>query len=173
MRRFRKLVEIHKDRVYSTACYLMNNREDAEDVTQEVLLRMWKNLDSLNDDRVGSWLLKVTRNACIDAHRRRKTLGKVIEVNSDGITYENAAAPDGLPDAGAEASDFQEHLRVSIAQLPEPHRSIVVCREIEEMKYEEIAEALELPLNTVKVYLHRARKMLRDQLRERLDYVTG
>ena len=173
MRRFRILVESHRDRVFSLATYLLNNREEAEDVTQEVLLRMWQNLDSLDDTRAGAWLMKVTRNACIDAHRRRSAMTKRIEVDSEGFGYQHAQDSAQRPDASTEAAEFQRHLREAIAVLPEPHRSIVVYREVNELKYTEISDILDLPLNTVKVYLHRARKILRDEMRKRLDYVHG
>lgn len=173
MRRFAKLVDTHRDRIFSLACYLLNNREEAEDVTQEVLLRMWQHMDSLDEDRAGAWLMRVTRNACIDAYRRKAVLTKIMDVNSDGHSYQQASDKTAAPDAAAELSEFQSHLRDAIAVLPEPHRSIVVYRAINELKYDEIANILELPLNTVKVYLHRARKMLRDEMRKRLDYVHG
>ena len=173
MQRFRNLVENHRDRVYSLACYLLNDREEAEDVTQDVFLRMWKNIDTLDEDRLGAWLMKVTRNACIDAHRRRSARTKLMDVNTEGRTYQHAEAGNPAPDAQTEAMEFQDNLRDAIAGLPEPHRTIVVCREINELKYDEIAGMLDMPLNTVKVYLHRARKLLRIEMRKRLDYVHG
>ena len=144
-----------------------------EHVAQDVLVRMWKNLDSLRDDHIRAWLLRVTRNACIDAYRKRKTIERVIDVNSEGIAYSHAESGEVQPDAYTEGVDFRGHLRKVLADLPEPHRSIVVLREIDDLKYEEIARVLDLPLSTVKVYLHRARRMLRHQLRKRLDYVRG
>ncbi len=173
MQRFRTLVDTHRDRVFSLACYLLNDRVAAEDVTQEVLLRMWQNRATLDYGRIGSWLTRVTRNACIDVHRRRAVVNRAMDVNTEGLQYQLAETDQVAPDEALEALEFQEQLRQAISELPEPHRSIVVSREINEMKYDEIAEALELPLNTVKVYLHRARKMLRDKLRNRLDYVSG
>lgn len=78
-----------------------------------------------------------------------------------------------LPDVQANSAIFQDHLRRALDTLEEPHKSIVMLREIQEYKYEEISEALDLPLNTVKVYLHRARKALRKELKEvmRNEYV--
>src|SRR5258705_114139 len=62
----------YRGRVYSFARYLLSNREEAEDVTQEVLLRLWRHQDGLEEERLGSWLLRVTRNACYDLLRRRR-----------------------------------------------------------------------------------------------------
>ena len=83
------------------------------------------------------------------------------------------AARDPLPDAQAGSVIFQERLQNALQTLDEPYRSIILLREVQEYKYEEISETLEIPLNTVKVYLHRARKALRKELTEvmRYDYV--
>jgi RNA polymerase sigma factor (sigma-70 family) len=73
---FEALVEEHRDRVYSLACYLLGDREEAADVTQEVLLRLWRNIDELDvgrDGNVTAWLLRVTRNHCFDLMRKRRS----------------------------------------------------------------------------------------------------
>jgi RNA polymerase sigma-70 factor (ECF subfamily) len=95
----------------------------------------------------------------------------MISVDTESTSYQQATDHRTRPDELAEGADFQSTLQTAIANLPEPHRSIVVYREVHEFKYDEIADILKLPLNTVKVYLHRARRMLRDELRNRLDYV--
>ena len=77
------------------------------------------------------------------------------------------------PQNQAEGAEFRERLKKALGQLPEPHRSIVVLREIQGLAYDEIAAAVDRPLNTVKVYLHRGRKMLREQLREEAAYAQA
>lgn len=170
-RRFEKLVHGYQHRVYGFAYYLLGDREEAEDVTQEVLLRLWNHRDGVDEDRVLAWLLRVTRNACVDELRRRTTYHNLVDVNSERLDY--AAGSGLLPDDAAEQADFQERLQHALQQLAEPYRSIVILREIQDMKYEDISEALGLPLNTVKVYLHRGRKMLREQLSEVLERETA
>ncbi|QXD15483.1 RNA polymerase sigma factor [Rhodocaloribacter litoris] len=160
----------HQHRVYGLACYLLGNREEAEDVTQEVLLRLWDHRHAVDPERLPGWLLRVTRNACIDTLRRRQTYRSMIRNDPEGV--DSAPAPERLPDAHAATTLFQEHLIQALNQLDEPYRSIVILREIQALKYEEISEALELPLNTVKVYLHRARKTLRRLLEEVYDRAT-
>ena len=78
LRAFEKIADRHRDRIFTFACYHLGNRDDAEDVTQEVLVRLWKNLDSLEDARIMPWLIHVTRNACIDSLRRRRTYPGVL-----------------------------------------------------------------------------------------------
>jgi RNA polymerase sigma-70 factor, ECF subfamily len=165
--RFDRIFKEYRHRVYGFAYHYLNSSESAADVTQDVFVRLWKNLDSIDEDRMIGWLLRVTRNACVDAIRRRKAYSKRVETSTELLMDKADRAP--LPDAQAGSALFQEHLRKALETLDEPHKSIVVLREIQEYKYEEISEVLGLPLNTVKVYLHRARKALRKELNERMD----
>ena len=161
---FEHQVRQHKDRVYGFAFHYLGTAEEAEDVTQEVFIRFWQHRTSVDKTQPVGWLLRVTRNAAIDAIRKRKTYQRNVSVDSEMI--EHASEMAFSPEQHAEYSDFRGHLKRALDTLAEPYRSIVIMREIEEMKYNEIGDALDLPLNTVKVYLHRARKMLRDQLKE-------
>lgn len=137
-------------------------------MTQEVLLKLWEHQDKLDEERLLGWLLRVTRNACVDVLRKRKAYHNVVAPTSEDLGY--APDHDPMPDDDAEAADFQQHLRRALSRLAEPYRSIIILREVQDMKYEEISGAMNLPLNTVKVYLHRARKKLRDELSEVLEY---
>ncbi len=162
--RFQSLVEEHQDRVYTLASYLLGDREEAADVTQEVLLRLWRNLEML-DGNVAAWLLRVTRNYCFDLMRQRRSrrtaLGNPEEPEAAQLPDTGRPSPERL----AQSSDLGRHLRRAVGELAEPYRSILILREVQEMKYVEISEALEMPLNTVKVNIHRGRKMLRDRLK--------
>lgn len=163
---YEEAVKIHKDRVFSLAFYLLGRREDAEEVLQEVLLRLWKHRKRVEWERMGAWLARVTRNACYDSMRRRTSAGRdrVHAVESEEL--ERAAGPAPDPEASAVSFDLLKRVQAELLQLDEPYRSVLVLREIQEYKYAEISEALELPLNTVRVYLHRGRRKLRDRLKE-------
>jgi RNA polymerase sigma-70 factor (ECF subfamily) len=168
---FEAAVERHQRKVYTFARYYLGNPEEAEDVTQEVLVRMWRQWRKLDAERLGPWLLRVTRNACYDLLRRRRSAAKLVvpEPEVEGLeqaAVETAAAGDPDPQARAEAADFRRHLRSALGELGEPMKSIVILREIQGFKYREISDALDLPLNTVRVYLHRGRRRLRERLRE-------
>ncbi len=167
---YERQVRQHQHRVYGLAVYLLGDREAAEDVTQEVWLRLWRHRHEVDEALLPGWLLRVTRNACIDALRRRKAYRAHVRTDSDGLR--DAADPERSPDEEAASALFMERLERALRQLKEPHRSIVILREIHDMKYEAIAETLGLPLNTVKVYLHRARKTLRKLLSEVSERAT-
>lgn len=152
--------------MFSLACYLLGSRDDARDVTQEVLIRLWKSGGDVEEERVLPWLMRVTRNASIDALRHRKTVNNVVSADA-----EVDQVPDGgeSPTDHLQAADEAEMVEAALDSMPEPYRSIVILREIQDLKYEEISATMDMPLNTVKVYLHRGRKMLREQLSEVLE----
>ncbi|MBT4496815.1 MAG: sigma-70 family RNA polymerase sigma factor [Gemmatimonadetes bacterium] len=169
MRRFRKLCERHRDRVYTFAWYFLGNREDAEDVAQEVLIRLWNHWQEVEPARLPAWITRVARNVCLDLLRKRKSYRAVVSGEGDEEALARVASRGPDPEKLAEASEFQRQLERALQALPEIHRTVVVLREIQGLKYEEIAESLGLPLNTVKVYLHRGRRELREQLRKSMD----
>ncbi len=149
---------------------MLGDSAASADVTQDVFIKLWEHRGELDEERILGWLLRVARNACIDVIRKRKVRRTVAE--SEDFTIDSLPSREALPDEDASSAIFQEHLKKALNALGEPHRSIVVLREVQEYKYEEISEVLNLPLNTVKVYLHRARKTLRKELGEvlRHDY---
>ncbi len=167
--RFHELVEVHQHRVFGFATYYLRSQEEAEDVTQEVLLRLWRNIETVEPEKAGAWLARVTRNACFDCLRSRRTRGRIFETGIDAATLD---APDGgeSPEESLAAQDLDRLLKRAVAALDEPYRSIALLREVQGRSYQEIADALELPLNTVKTYLHRARRRLREHLREVHSY---
>lgn len=165
---FNETVREHRHRIYGIAIHYMKDADDAADVTQDVFVTLWKHRDELDGDRVLGWLLRVARNTCIDAWRKRRTRQGVFD--SDTERVERASADARSPERDARASLFRDRLEAALDSLDEPYRSIVVFRELHEYKYNEIADALDLPLNTVKVYLHRARKTLRQELGEHVRY---
>lgn len=164
---FGKAVECHKDRLFTFALYFLGDRSLAEDVTQEVLLKLWRNWRKLDGADLAAWLTTVTRNASYDALRvRQRSRARLLPVDETAH-----ALPDTRPDPArrAESSQLGRRLQQALAQLAEPYRSILLLREVQQMPHQEIAEALGMQLSTVKVYAHRGRKKLREALRDDLD----
>jgi RNA polymerase sigma-70 factor (ECF subfamily) len=165
---FEDTAQRYRRRVYSFARYLLSNREEAEDVTQEVLLRLWRHRSGLDEERLGAWLLRVTRNACYDLLRKRRAdstaLGPIASLDAEEAVQVASAEPD--PQARAEVEDFRRRLLVALAELGEPYKSVVILREIQGLPHREIGEALGIPEVTVRVHLHRGRRKLRERLRE-------
>ena len=96
---FKKIVDKHKDWIYSYALYFLGNRMDAEDVTQEVLIRAWQNIDTIHQRKTKAWLTRVTYNLCNDYARRRKARANVMQSEDISLleikmeTYVNEANP--------------------------------------------------------------------------------
>jgi len=157
-RKYRQWVREYQDQAWTVARYILKDAQEAEDATQEAFVKLWRNQDSIDPERVQSWLMKVTRNGCLDRLRRRR----------DNVEFDESYMGGEVsgPMQGVAASQTREWLQRAIGSLKEPYRSLVVLRDVNQHSYEEVASMLELNLAQVKTYLHRARKQLREQLAE-------
>ncbi len=156
--RYRQWVKDYQDQAWTLARYLLKDAQEAEDATQDAFVKLWHNQDNIDPERIRPWLMKVTRNGCLDRLSRRRDN---VEFN-DSHMAGDVSGP--LQDVAA--NELGGWLRREIEVLKEPYRSLVVLRDVHQHSYEEVAGMLELSLAQVKVYLHRARKELREQLAE-------
>jgi RNA polymerase sigma-70 factor (ECF subfamily) len=166
---FEAAVERHQRKVYSFACYWLGDREAAADVTQEVWIRLWRHWDGVRAETMQSWLIRTTRNACIDHLRHRRVERSLFLESEAAEGLESAEQPvaEGFdPVRRLENKALGHRLAREIRHLREPHRAIVILREIQGLSYREISDALSIPINSVKVYLHRGRRALRESLKE-------
>ena len=163
---FEAVVERHQRRVYTFARYYLGRTEEAEDITQDVFIKLWQRRREIDAEGTRAWLLKVTRNACFDRLRRRQTAARVFADDPDDRAVETVSIADPDPEARAAAADFRRQLRFALERLSDPMKSIVILREIQGLRYQEISDVLDVPLNTVRVYLHRGRRRLREELKE-------
>lgn len=154
------LVREHADLVYRVALRVTGEPADAADAAQNALVKVWQGIADVEPERRRAWAARVARNAALDLLRRRSVRPK--PGAADPIPDPEASDP--LPDIDAEASDLRTCLARALGTLDEPYRSILVLREIEGLAYAEIADALDLPLNTLKVYLLRARRRVREAI---------
>jgi len=154
---FQLLCRRHRDEIYRYACSLLRNQPDAEDATQEALLRLWKHLPRINLLSTRAWLFRTTRNYCLDQIRRRSNGVEVM----DEHVWEDCPDDSAVnPGAAADSNCRLEQARRLLLKLPESWRSVFVLYEVNGLRYREIAEVLGIPLNTVKVNLLRAREKL-------------
>lgn len=168
---FERAVREHQRSVFTFARYLLGNQEEARDVAQEALVRMWRHWDDLDRERLESWLLKVTRNLCYDHLRRLRSQRRNLPESDDERAAERLHATDPDPERQAVGESLRRELLRAMGELREPYKSAVVLREIRGLTYREIAEALEVPINSVKVHVHRGRRMLRQLLTQRRIHV--
>jgi RNA polymerase sigma-70 factor, ECF subfamily len=163
-RDFRDLAEEYAGRIYTYARYSLRHREDAEDVTQEVLVRLWKHRDSIEPAATSAWVMRVARNLVVDVARRRHSRAAVFAEGADVAELAVHVPDTARTEVAAERTSLRSQLEAALGELNEPYRSIVVMREIQGLAYEEIATAMNMPLGTIKVYLHRARRRLRESI---------
>jgi RNA polymerase sigma-70 factor (ECF subfamily) len=157
---FKKLVIPFSSRLFRLAYSLLGNREEAEDAVQEVYLKLWKLKDDLkNYQSVEGLSIRITRNLCLDIIRRRELSRSFIKENeSDQKINGND------PSETMILKERSELIKKLINNLPEPQRSLVYFRHIEEKEYSEIQELMDMSENAIRVSISRARKQLRDML---------
>lgn len=159
---FTQLLESNRDRVYNQALYCLRDPEDAQDVTQEAFVKLWRNYEDIAPDKAAGWLMRVSHNLCIDLIRRRKSQRK-------NFGFPDPDALDRLPggDCGPGIEETlhldqqQRALLDAMDTLPAETRSVMVMHYFQEMKLAEIAAALDKTVSALKVQIHRARKSLR------------
>lgn len=159
---FADLVRRHQSMVFSIALHFLVDRSAAEELAQDVFLQLHANLPNLkSEEHVTFWLRKVTAHRCID-YKRRRTVTQV--------SLEEVAEP-AVPARSVDPF-LQRRLRQVIASLPEKARLVMILRYQEEMGPEEIAEALSMPVATVKSHLQRALALLREKVTRSIGEVT-
>ena len=166
--KFLELVHEHKARVYQHTLYLLGNREDAEDITQETFIKGWQHRTKLRPKTARSWLLKCAQNLCFNLLKRNKfqvplAEGDDAELETLMHTHSNQSQPS--PDEVVIQQELKESVQCAIRKLPPDMRAVIVMREMDGMSFKEIAEVLEQPEGTVKSTVFRARKRLRELLR--------
>lgn len=167
---FEQLVERHQRMVVGTVGRMLGTNSDAEDIAQQVFVRVWKNLKRYEPRaKFTTWLLKITRNLVFNELRRRSRhpavpLQSETDEEERPLKDEHAASPD----ATLLEHELQEAVDAAIAQLPETQRMAVILRRYEELSYEEIAETLDQSVSAVKSLLFRARTELRESLKRYL-----
>jgi RNA polymerase sigma-70 factor, ECF subfamily len=170
---FEELVRRHQQRVFALVAGILHRPDDVEDVAQQVFLKAYLGIKRFDQRAAFStWLYKIAVNECWDYLRKRKVRPLVYEADLseeqvsrlDGIV--SSARPPERPSARAEAREILEQM---LAALPEQDRQLLVLKEIEGFSVQELAEILNLNVNTVKVRLFRARGRIMDTYRRRLN----
>lgn len=140
---------------------------DAEDAAQEVMISLWENMGKFKIASAGSYIMKITHNKCIDHLRKRKNINNK-ETGMDEYfieTYEDKRNENN-PMTIAHSNIVSERIKNCIHSLPENLKGVFIMYEIHGMKYRDISKTLDIPINSVKVYLFRARKQLQEILKK-------
>ena len=164
-----QIVRQHWRKVFNVAYKFVGSHDQAEDLTQDIFLKIFRSLDTF-DRRANfqTWLISVSRNLCIDHYRsvrkERQTIDR--EVTSEQLSPVSRSVS---PLAALEQRDLAVLLRQALQGLPQSLRTAVLLRDIQELSYQEIAERLRLPEGTVKSRINRGRKELARQVQRLRD----
>jgi RNA polymerase sigma-70 factor (ECF subfamily) len=167
-RAYRELVTRYRRQVYTLALRMLRRPEDAEDVTQETFVRMFRALERYDPNRpFAAWILTIASRLSIDQIRRRKQNPISLfqgEAGSEDEYVIEIEDPGPGPETQAVHGEEEDRASALIESLPEHYRIVVMLRHVQDLSYEEIAEALNLPLGTVKARIHRAREILKSRI---------
>ena len=167
---FEQLVLDNQNKVYSLALRLVGDREEAADLAQEAFLKAWQNLPSFQgESSFSTWLYRLTTNLCIDwlrRQKRRQEVSPAASLDDEDAGWAEPADWEQDPHRKLEQFERGQALARGLERLPEHQRRPLVLRELSGMSYQEIAQALDLDLGTVKSRIARARMALRKILLE-------
>jgi RNA polymerase sigma-70 factor (ECF subfamily) len=161
---FTEIVERYKNRVHWLVRRMVGGAND-EDITQEVFLRVYQAIEGFQGrSSFRTWLYTITRNLCLSELRKRGARGDHLSIEGEGeekVSRLLPAATGGLEEE-IERRDLSDNIQTLIGRLPENYRTVLTLFYLQQVKYEEIAEIMDIPLGTVKTHIHRARLKLRD-----------
>jgi RNA polymerase sigma-70 factor (ECF subfamily) len=165
---FGEIVHRWERRIFALAYGMLGREEDARDATQETFLAAFRNLRGFRGEaKVSSWLHRIAVNQCITRQRRAKVRNEAAIEDEEGRHASSFSAPlDLSPARVAEGRESSEAVRRAVNGLPLDLRQVVVMKEFEELTFREIAEALDLPLSTVKSRLYTAMRQLQMRLQK-------
>lgn len=177
MQSFEELIYQYEKKVYNVALRVFKNPEDAKDISQDVFIKIYKNLDKFdNKSSFSTWIYRITTNTCIDELRKRK--GKeTVSINNDieddeGRFKREFADNEPTPEEKVISKEGESEIIKSMNTLSDEHRTIIVMRDIEGLSYTEISEIIGVSIGTVKSRISRARLQLKNIIlkREQKDF---
>ena len=179
---FDRFVEHFRAKIFHYSWLMCGHREDAEEVAQDTLLKVFQSFDQLRQpERVRPWIFRIARTACL-MKRRKSVFAPTHELSLDSflpsMTYEGGQAKlqiadwSALPDRQMLQSELKEVLDQAIGALPDNYKSVILLRDVEQLSALETAQILDLTEDVVKTRLHRARLAVRQKLDEYLRHAA-
>lgn len=158
---YQKLVADFSGRVYRQAHRMLGSRQDAEDATQEVFLKIFHGLqDFRGEAQIATWIYRITFNVCVTIRQKRRIDHVSFSENDDG-SLNDLPDPGSGPDQRLEERDRLEHLAALIAQLPDREAAAITLFYVEDLSYADISQALDIPPGSVATALHNGRERLK------------
>lgn len=172
---FEELIKDHKKSAYNIALRVLRNVEDAEDASQEALIKVFKNMKKFNmESTFKVWMYRIVVNTCIDFKRKKVinalSIDETIDLGSGREIQREIPDESTNPDALIDKNYNTQLVNDAINNLDDDFKTIIILRDIQGFTYEEISEILEANLGTVKSRLSRARKSLKEILEKEMKY---
>lgn len=170
---FEELIKDYKKVAYNIALRVLRNVEDAEDASQEALIKVYKNIQNFNmQSTFKVWMYRIVVNTCLDFKRKKSisavSIDESIDLGGMNEVHREIADDSGNPDALVEKNFNSKLVNDAVNKLDDDYKTIIVLRDIQGFSYSEIAEILSCNLGTVKSRLNRARKSLKEILENEL-----
>lgn len=163
---FRWLIKSHERLVYSVVWKIVRNQQDAEDISQEVFLKVHEKLDTFNQEsKLSTWIARIAYNQALSKLRKHDALHASYDVEDEAFR-ERIAAGEFTPAEALEAGETKTVIQAAIDQLPVHYRTLIELFHMQELSYAEVVDITGLPEGTVKNYLYRARHVLKDILQK-------
>ena len=161
---FAQLVQRHQRRVFNLVFRMLQQYEEANEVTQETFLAAWQGLPSFRGDaRFSTWLYRIAYNCSLkQLEQRKRDIALQVAVQAEQSLQQESC--DERAEAEMEAHERQVLVREHLSMLPAKYRVVLVLRHLQELTYEEMAEILTMPIGTIKTHLFRARNLLKERL---------
>lgn len=162
--RFQTIIEEYERLVSHIVFRMVHNTSDHEDLCQDIFIKVFHHLSSFKfESKFSTWIAQIAYNTCIN-HLEKKKVKLFHDLTAEEQTLESYADDTISPDQFTERADISRRLQTEIAELPLQFRTILTLFHLDEMSYRDIAAIMDLPEGTVKSYLFRARRLLKDRL---------
>ena len=167
---FEELVLLYEKRVLALTQRMCGNPEDAAEAAQEAFLAAWQGLKNFRGaSSFSTWLYRLSSNACVDLLRREGRRQAAVSLDGEDLNLD-IPSPIPSPQEEAERRELREQIEAGLRALPPEYREVLVLREMQQLRYDEIAHVLELDVGTVKSRISRGRKRLRSFLLEQGNF---
>jgi len=161
---FAQLVQRYQRRVFNLVYRMLQQYDEANEITQETFLAAWQGLSGFRGDaRFSTWLHRIAYNCCLKQLEQRKR-DKALQVALQAEQALEGSDRDKRADTELDAHDRQALIREHLSHLPAKYRIVLILRHLQDMTYEEMAEILTMPIGTIKTHLFRARNLLKERL---------
>lgn len=164
--RFERLAQANYSSIYGTALRLTRDREEADDLAQEAIVRAYEAFPRFDGDNFKAWILRIVTNLYINRYRQKRRIGAVQSLDDEEYLAEPIAEAKELPDRQFLDELLGAEVEQALNEIPEVFRVAVVLSDVEGLTYDEVAEAMQIPVGTVRSRIARGRAALREKLTE-------